>query len=65
MDHFCDHSIIRARVLVLRSTEIMVTMLHDMAGSMRAKETHDLLDEKNVDFFASQATEGGLGSLLT
>ena len=26
-------------------------MLHDMAGCMRAKETHDLLDEKNVDFF--------------
>ena len=66
MDHFCDHSIIRSRVLVLRSTEIMVflrdsrnregnfeqvTMLHDMAGCMRAKETHDLLDEKNVDFF--------------
>ena len=26
MDHFCDHSIIRARVLVLRSTELMVSI---------------------------------------
>ena len=56
MDHFCDHSIIRARVLVRDSRNRegnfeQVAMLHDMAGCMRAKETHDLLDEKNVDFF--------------
>lgn len=28
-----------------------VTFLHDMAGCMRAKATHDLLDEEKLDFF--------------